>query len=816
MDNLLRVKPISKTTNRQGTVVYRFKDGETIGEVPLALFQIKRPLPDSIVVYRDMKSHGLPTYVQSRYDLLKQLYGTSGDVTLTVVTITEDPSMTISKLFLRDEYGFNHVYLSRGRRPQLRSGQRLSFCYRVNRRGPHDGYLALTSKTSMVEPNFLDPDTFIKRCSQTELVRKWFDKLQKDRQDAYTHKLKEQIAQRNNLWVFTFANRLKIILNKCKEELHSEKLYSIAMAYRSVEKAILQSNICINAFKEEKREEVKGRIKAEILFSWAIIVAIRLKRKGKIEAFMLFIERETVRYAHVSDLSIRLLVQLCNVDEEIVRRHDRSIARLLYDRGDYRADAVGAILCLHSILDGHVTSLINTINQEIHEKDAPVKEAFLTHIIRMIGIQLMMLDPRRESDVIRVKTVQLIRIISYLMDTQRARLLVKKAITLLSAEAEPFFTLEDFENTHINDLAEKLLHLPVRPFKEPLQYLGAGSVVFHEGQIRIIPLRQLLAYVNPTDVTTLHMLMDGKIAISTQNDPSAIKGTFDIGGEGWRNIYEMAGRKTLRPATPIETGVYPIVFNNVRKDTQDRAYFYVKLPGGEVYISVMYPNGLYSIPYGRMNDVFQYGDQFMGRVIKVYQETAVVSISQEVTAVANQEVSTGDTFLAQCVEVDERGATFYGINGALCCVGQTDKIAEHKYYLVEVTEMPPVGTRYVPIRVIRKSTKAFDALTVNRERIRAYITANAVQTGARVNRIYAGELMYLLDRMAMLSVDLATRYFYYQYIKMVCCIICHKLSFMYGALASFVSCRLTPGQSGEFRVRPEDIEKYPRLKAEIS
>ena len=165
------------------------------------------------------------------------------------------------------------------------------------------------------------------------------------------------------------------------------------------------------------------------------------------------------------------MVELHNMDNTLANRLIDTIARILLNDREPLEQAKGPILCLHSIMDNYINGHINEINAELHIKDNPAEEQTFLHIIQLLGIQIMLLDPEESRAVVRLKTAQLCRLISYLLDDIKATLMVKKAIALLSAQVKPSFTLADLEQTNINELADKLLSIPLTPEEEPLQFL---------------------------------------------------------------------------------------------------------------------------------------------------------------------------------------------------------------------------------------------------------------------------------------------------------------------------------------------------------
>lgn len=813
---ILKTKPLYIICNEQGQQCYQFEDGGQLAEVLLAPFQIGKPLPDTIYLIKHLADDGSIRYNQSKYELLRQLYGVEGEVVLTVQSITKEKDMSMSKLYLKDSYAFVHIYLCRSNGQQLYRGRKLNFRYKLMRLGGMDGYLSLTCLDKLDDTGFLAPSRFINSCRHAETVRSCFEEFQQKRADTNYHKMEGQINQQSNLWVMTFVNHLKYKIGQYAKKKQYTKLYQYATAYEAVERRIVADDSYIGAFKTDKREEMKSRIESEIINAWTTRVAVKLFKQSCVDRYMRFIQNKTQQGESLPHRDIRLLVELYNMDNTLTERYIDTIARILLNNREPLEQAKGPILCLHSIMDNYINSTINEINAELHIKDNPAQESMFLHVIRLLGIQIMLLDPVASCAVVRLKTAQLCRLISYLLDDLKATLMVKKAIALLSAQVKPSLTLADLEQSGINELADKLLATPLIPVEEPLQFLGAGSIVFYQGKIFITNLQQFVSHANRTEGTVLHSLLDGLINIRTQNNPDALIGTFGLLGTGWNKIYEPIRSESSEVQCPLTPGAYPISFNHINKEKPNRAIFYVKDAQGNAYKAMMYPNGLYSIPSDTVGDVFQFGDKFYGTVTKVVQGTAIVSIAQELYNYCNQRVSTGDCFLAKCMEKVENALILYGENGVLCKAPYSPDIKPGHYYIVSVTEMPPKGAKYVPVKKVKVSGYSFDPLTVNKEHIRNYINTHSADTGERVARIYATELMYLMDRMALLTKDIPTKFYYYQYIKLASCIVRTKMSYVYEALCGLIREKIEHPSNPNWAITAEDLKTYPRLAGEMT
>ena len=811
---VFKVKPLQTVINERGQHCYQFEDYGQLAEVVMAPFQVGKALPDYIHLVKIIQADGSIKYTQSKYELLRRLYGVEGKVTLTVQSITKEKDMSMYKIYLKDSYAFVHIYLCRSGSTKLRRGNKLNFQYRLMRLGDQDGYLSLTCLDPLDDPGFLNPNRFIASCRHAHTVEVCFDHFRQQRPDTHYQKMEGQIRQQSNLWVMTFINHLKRKIGQYTKEKKYTKLEQYATAYEALERRIVAEDSYIGAFKSDKREEMKAHIESEIVNAWTIRIAIRLKQMNCVDRYMGFVQKRIQAEQQLTNKQTRLLVELLNMDETLISRYVHTIARLLYSNRRQLEQTKGPMLCLHSIMDNYINHQITQINMELHIKDNPAQEQLFVHVIQLVGIQIMFLDPVESCAVVRLKTAQLCRLISYLLDDVKATLMVKKAIALLSAHVNPQLSLSDFVENSIPELADKLLAIPLTPVEEPLQFLGAGCIVFYQGKIYITSQQQFVSHANRKEGTVLHSLLDGLINLRTQHDPTTLMGQFGLMGTGWKKYYEPIRSEQAALHCPLTPGVYPISFNHINKDKPNRAIFYVKDAQGNAYKAIMYPNGLYSIPCDTMSNVFQFGDKFYGNVIKVLQDIAVVSIVQNMYSFCNQRVSTGDQFLAKCLEMLEREAILYGENGVLCKAPAED-LKVGRYYIVRVTEMPPKQAKYVPVRKVKLSNYCFEPLTVNREHIRYYINTHNADTGERVARIYATELMYLLDRMALLAKDIHTKYYYYQYLKLISGIVRTKMSYIYEALCGLIQDRIEHPNAPTWTVTAEDLKAYPRLAGEM-
>lgn len=812
--SLIKVKPLRCITNERGQKCYQFEDYGQLAEVLMAPFQIGRALPSEIKLVKQLNPDGSVSYNQSKYELLRELYGVEGQVTLTLQSITKEENMSMYKLYLKDSYALVHVYLCRTSGDKLMRGCRLNFQYQLIRSDDVDGYLALTCLDPLEDEGFLDPDRFIESCHHAATIRSCYERFKETRPETNYQKMATQIQNQSNLWVMTFINHLKQKMNQYSKSNRYTRLAEYATAYESIERRILADDSYIGAFKTEKREDMRNRIEFEIINAWAIRTAIALRQHDSVDRYMAYVQERVRQDQPLNTKQTRLLVDLLNLDETLIDRYVNAVTQLLYNNKRRNGQPKGSMLCLHSIVDNYINHRITEINMELHIKDNPAQESVFVHVIQLVGIQIMLLDADTSYAVVRLKTAQLCRLISYLLDDAKATLMVKKAIALLSANIHPQLSLSDFLEDSINELAEKLLAIPTTPVEEPLQFLGAGSVVFYQGKIYITSQQQCVSHASRNEGTVLHNLLDGLINLRTQNDPTTLQGRFGLLEEGWHKLYEPVRSEQPHGSCPLTPGVYPICFNHINKEKAGRAIFYVKDEQGNAYKAMMYPNGLYSVPCDTMANVFQFGDKFYANVIKVVQDTAVVSIVQNMYSYCNQRVSTGDRFLAKCLEIQGNEAILYGDNGALC-KAPVDKIKVNRFYIVSVSEMPPKQAKYIPVRMIKPSGCCFDPLTVNREQIRHYINTHNADTGERVARIYATELMYLLDRMALLTKDIQTKFFYYQYLKLTSCIVRTKMSYIYEALCALIKERIEHPGAPTHSVTAEDLKTYPRLAGEM-
>ena len=106
---LIKVKPLTIICNEKGQQCFQFEDAGQLAEVMLAPFQIGQSLPEYIHLVKHLADDGSIGYNQSKYELLRQLYGVEGKVTLTVHSITKENDMSMYKLYLKDCYAFVHI-----------------------------------------------------------------------------------------------------------------------------------------------------------------------------------------------------------------------------------------------------------------------------------------------------------------------------------------------------------------------------------------------------------------------------------------------------------------------------------------------------------------------------------------------------------------------------------------------------------------------------------------------------------------------------------------------------------------------------------
>ena len=218
MKEFIALKPLEITIDSIGIHRYVVELAGDRYQVPLAPSQLCKPLPDIVHCVIMKTDTGIEEIRQDRFFLLKQFYGLEGFARFTVHKIDDDPQFVAVQVTVKDEYGLLHTLMIRKGSCQVVFGQGIDCRYRLVRSKEYDGVLKLQPSVGMENMNFVSPRNLLALCGHNSLLKSCFFRLRNAVGENPKIKMSHQIVTKNNLWVFTFANGVRKLLDESLEE----------------------------------------------------------------------------------------------------------------------------------------------------------------------------------------------------------------------------------------------------------------------------------------------------------------------------------------------------------------------------------------------------------------------------------------------------------------------------------------------------------------------------------------------------------------------------------------------------------------------
>ena len=250
MKEFIALKPLEITIDSIGIHRYVVELAGDRYQVPLAPSQLCKPLPDIVHCVIMKTDTGIEEIRQDRFFLLKQFYGLEGFARFTVHKIDDDPQFVAVQVTVKDEYGLLHTLMIRKGSCQVVFGQGIDCRYRLVRSKEYDGVLKLQPSVGMENMNFVSPRNLLALCGHNSLLKSCFFRLRNAVGENPKIKMSHQIVTKNNLWVFTFANGVRKLLDESLEEKDWPYIYELCNGYLQLEEELRSNTLAVPVIKE--------------------------------------------------------------------------------------------------------------------------------------------------------------------------------------------------------------------------------------------------------------------------------------------------------------------------------------------------------------------------------------------------------------------------------------------------------------------------------------------------------------------------------------------------------------------------------------
>ena len=97
--------------------------------------------------------------------------------------------------------------------------------------------------------------------------------------------MSHQIVTKNNLWVFTFANGVRKLLDESLEEKDWPYIYELCNGYLQLEEELRSNTIYLSSFNEDRKAEFLRKAAFEIVYCKSLLGAMALIRDNTFDRF---------------------------------------------------------------------------------------------------------------------------------------------------------------------------------------------------------------------------------------------------------------------------------------------------------------------------------------------------------------------------------------------------------------------------------------------------------------------------------------------------------------------------------------------------
>lgn len=389
MKEFIALKPLEITIDSIGIHRYVVELAGDRYQVPLAPSQLCKPLPDIVHCVIMKTDTGIEEIRQDRFFLLKQFYGLEGFARFTVHKIDDDPQFVAVQVTVKDEYGLLHTLMIRKGSCQVVFGQGIDCRYRLVRSKEYDGVLKLQPSVGMENMNFVSPRNLLALCGHNSLLKSCFFRLRNAVGENPKIKMSHQIVTKNNLWVFTFANGVRKLLDESLEEKDWPYIYELCNGYLQLEEELRSNTIYLSSFNEDRKAEFLRKAAFEIVYCKSLLGAMALIRDNTFDRFCQEVLKKLQSGEPVSPEMFGIIVEACNNKPELLEANILTIAWIAFWGSRIPRVDIPSLQTLNSIIDAHVNLRVMKMNGKLNLEAIPVPDDELEILERLIGVQVL-------------------------------------------------------------------------------------------------------------------------------------------------------------------------------------------------------------------------------------------------------------------------------------------------------------------------------------------------------------------------------------------------------------------------------------------
>lgn len=825
MKEYFEAKPLNVVRDGNGRKQYVITYAGQEYRIDLAPSQLDRVIPHKVYCTAEISDDGkIESIYQDRFYLLKELYGLEGTVRLKVMEILVSPEYAMAQISMKDKFGFQHVLMLHKEGILLDIGEVVSCHYQLYRDPEYDGVLYLSPAEGSAVNSYFGPEELFELCGYDSDLSHYYHNLRFADICTWEY-LQKQVGERNNLWVFTFANKMKRQLVLLLETKNWRQANILAKSYLCLERVLYKNENYQNSFSEYKRKGFILKTESEIDYCERIFELLDLIEHDKIDIYLSGLSKEVNQG---KDISVRELMQakeLLVLLPRLIDKHAEDFAWISYS-AVHLSQWKMAARYIQGALDIYINRKMLMINGMLHLNGADVDNSELIEVIRLIGLQLMIQQKRHISANPHVKLAQMLRLASFITTDQwpgyaclHPKRLAYKSFVILKGKPDVQFEPEDFKNSPAC-LLVKIVKSHVKPYEGRDVMTGSGTLVHDKDGIRLFaaPLRSMAKKLD--DCKMLYSVMNGKVSLCSQ--------TFDYihgldssdlerSGRAWRWAYYGFSRvrKSQQPDSPGElpAGEYIVNFQQLADDKQQIGKFiYLDKDTGNLHDCYLLTDNLFSVPRANLAHIFNKSDWVVVHVTgRRTRNTNQIELRSLIQRSLLSALSPDTYFLAQCVKIESGHPILYGDNGITCYCTNASVCKVGNYYTVRLRKCEkPNGTEAL-VDVLGESVERFDAFETNERVVKDYIAKCNQKLYEYSARAFTTELMFVMDRIADFSKTNQIRYINYQFCKLVACIERSRHSYLYDLLGMIIA-----KQSMNEKFQLEDIPEchlkhFPRL-----
>ena len=803
---ILSISPEAIVTGKDGLQYYQFQHEGRTYEVVLQYFQLGQPIPDKLPCVKYTDKSGEVTFKQNFYAILRNLYGSSGLVELTIAAQVQETNSRIWSVTLLDDHRIRHPMLTRKPLAPDLIGTRQIFRYKLLKGNDFEGRLELHNPRICIEDDYLDPERFLASFDPASGVQEMHRRMTDPTDPFFCPNLLEQETYRNNLWLLTFSVQVKNRMRNLYRERKLDELNRIVEVFLLLERQIQRSEDYLSYFAVDKRNEIEGRMQEDIQVAESTQKALSYCLQGTSDQALKKLYRNCYGKRGYTLQEAQLIMNLILLDSDFMQRNLLSVAQLMETgrREVPLKTPVGNFL--KQAVENQIKIESKRINGQYHLQMEPVLDDDLLRLIRCKAIQWRLQSTRGEFDK-RIYAAQICRLVSYHYTGDTCKRLQLLAFGFLQGRYGLHMNSIQGGEENWDSWVELLTHPLRKKEVEECVCQGNGEILFRRNLIEIIPFQQLVSFDAVQPCYPMHSLREAPVQISSQfpetvQQNDAIWDKVNLPHEGEQHLYTFV---------PEEKKYYQVTFRQVFGADRNRASFVLRGPGGGTCPCILYGQKLFTLDGYTMDNVFLSGDTISAQVYRYANGTAYINLEKDIIQYCNRQAKTGDELIAYCFVNREEGSLLYSQEGMLLRDTEHKDLQVGKFYQVRVLEMPLSIHRYIHVETVRESFQKFDARAVNRFKVLEFVRNHSEPSQEKISRQMATELLFLLDAVAIRTESKEERYALFQYERQVALVEHSPISFLFLAL-----CRLMDGET-QTGLQSKAEERYKaRLEFELN